>query len=363
MRMCTTVSTRDLQTAAFGASMTTAVAQTPLAEVEAAVRQHYGFHTAVASRLHSERDELFLIDASAGVKYVLRFANPADDRSVIDMQARALEWIANADPALPVPRLIPRLQGGTQWLFAEGATAQRLVRLSSYLEGRPLAGAPRSVQQRRAIGTLLARLGRALRDFSHPGADHVLAWDIQHASSLRELVPSADITASAQRWDLVRGGLDRFERVVKPRMPELRAQVVHADFNPHNLLVDPADPDIISGILDFGDMVRTPLVNDVAIAACYHAGSEYPLADVADVVSAYHAVTPLLRREIELLYDLIVTRLCAAVAITEWRARRYPHNRDYILKNTSIAWTALERLSAVEPSAAAAILYQACHVE
>jgi Ser/Thr protein kinase RdoA (MazF antagonist) len=362
MRMCTTASTRDLQTAVFGASMTTAVAQTPLAEVEAAVRQHYGFH-AVASRLHSERDELFLIDAGAGVKYVLRFANPADDRSVIDMQARALEWIANTDRALPVPRLIPRQQGGTQWLFGEGAAAQRLARLSSYLAGRPLAGAPRSARQRRAIGTLLARLGRALQDFSHPGADHALAWDIQHASSLHELVPSADAAGPAQRWDLVRRGLERFETIVKPRLPELRAQVVHADFNPHNLLVDPEDPDNISGILDFGDMVRTPLINDVAIAACYHAASDYPLADVADIVSAYHAVTPLLRREIGLLHDLIVTRLCAAVTITEWRARRYPHNRDYILKNTTVAWTALERLSAVEPSAAAATLYQVCQAE
>jgi hydroxylysine kinase len=362
MRVCTTASTPDLQAAAFGASMITAVAQTPLAEVEAAVLQHYGLD-AVASRLHSERDELFLIDPGAGVKYVLRFANPADDRAVIDMQACALEWIANADPALPVPRLIPRLQGGTQWLFGEGAAARRLVRLSSYLAGRPLAGAPRSVRQRRAIGTLLARLGLALRDFSHPGADHALAWDIQHASSLHELVPSADVAASPPRWDLVRSGLERFERIVKPRLSELRAQVVHADFNPHNLLVDPADPDTVSGILDFGDMVRTPLINDVAIAACYHAASDHPLADVADIVSAYHAVTPLLRREIELLHDLIVTRLCAAVAITEWRARRYPHNRDYILKNTTVAWTALERLSVVEPSAAAAILLQACHLQ
>lgn len=38
------------------------------------------------------------------------------------------------------------------------------------------------------------------------------------------------------------------------------------DFNMDNVLVDPALPSRISGVLDFGDMVHTPLICDMAIA-------------------------------------------------------------------------------------------------
>lgn len=348
-----------LDSAVFGASMTTAVAQTATGQVEALLRSHYGLQ-GHASRLASERDELFLVDTADGRRFVLRLANPADDELVLDMQVQALAWIAQADPSLPVPRTVPRLDGAEQGLLELGSGVPRTVRLSSWLDGRPLAASPRSAEQRRAIGSLLARLGRALRGFQHPGADHVLAWDIQRASALHELVPQQ--TADA-RWDWVRRGLDRFETIVKPRLPDLRAQVVHGDFNPHNLLVDAVKQDRLSGILDFGDMVRTPLVNDVAIAACYQAGEAFPLGCIADIVAAYHAVVPLGRHEVDLLVDLAVTRLCAAVTITEWRARRYPDNARYILKNTAIAWAALERLADVDRAAAASSLRQACGME
>jgi hydroxylysine kinase len=348
-----------LDMAVFGASMTTAVAQTAKGQAEALLRSHYGLQ-AQASRLASERDELFLVDTEDGRKFVLRLANPADDEAVLDMQVRALAWIAQADPTLPVPRTVPSLDGADQGLLEVGSGVPRTVRLSSWLAGRPLAGSPRSARQRRAIGSLLARLGQALRGFEHRGADHVLAWDIQRASALHQLVPRQSPDA---RWDWVRRGLDRFETIVKPRLPELRAQVVHGDFNPHNLLVDAVNPDLLSGVLDFGDMVRTPLVNDLAIAACYHACEASPLAHIADVVAAYHAIVPLMRQELDLLVELAVTRLCAAVTITEWRARRYPDNARYILKNTAIAWAALEHLADVDRAAAAAFLRQACGME
>ena len=56
--------------------------------------------------------------------------------------------------------------------------------------------------------------------------------------------------------------LDRFEAVVDPIWPALRAQVVHGDLTSDNALVD--DHGEISGIVDFGDMSHTALVTDIA---------------------------------------------------------------------------------------------------
>lgn len=343
---------------AFGETLTTAAAQTPLAQVHAAVSELFGLEATEVSRLASERDELFLIDAAAEVRYILRFANPADDPAVVEMQTQALLWIANVDELLPVPRVVPDRQGRFQCEMRVGDNPPRSVRLSAYLRGQPLPTAQRSAAQRRSLGMTLARLGLALRDFSHPGADHQLAWDIKSASLLHELVPGGN--NGVRRWDLVRRGLERFETAVKPKLAELRTQVIHGDFNPHNILVDPRDPSVVTGILDFGDMVRTPLIADLAIACCYHTQDGDPLDGIAEIVAGYHDVTPLQREEISMLYDLIVTRLCAAVAITEWRARRYPENSSYILKNTGIAWGGLHRLAAIDAAQATQVLHAAC---
>jgi len=352
----------DNELSLFGASMSTSVTATELRDVERVVEDHYGLRC-VAHKLSSERDELFRIEANP--QYVLRFANPADDPDVIDMQSQALEWLSSHAPDLPVPRIKMTSAHLPTAMIAVGGNPPRVVRLTSYLEGQPLPLAPRSRMQMRAIGATLGRLGIALRGFVHPGAEHYLSWDIQRASCLHEIVPVPGLanTNDDKPWHLVRKGLDQFESGVKPKLGALRKQVIHGDFNPHNILVDPADPTRITGVLDFGDMVHSALVNDVAVAASYQVRSIDTMSDIYGLVAAYHGVQPLLDEELELLYDLMVTRLCAAVAITEWRAQRYPENKAYILKNTTIAWTALKVLASVNRMQMHAELRAACGLE
>jgi Ser/Thr protein kinase RdoA (MazF antagonist) len=221
---------------------------------------------------------------------------------------------------------------------------------------------PRTAAQSRDIGRVLARVDRALHDFSHPSADHPLVWDLKRADRVGALVPADG--GRDRRWSIVRDCLTTFEDRVRPYLPALRAQVIHNDFNTYNLLVDPADTDRVAGVLDFGDIVRAPLVNEVAIAMTYQlspAGD--PLDRAADLLAAYHASSPLDPLEIGLLYDLVRTRLAVAVTITEWRAKRQPDNRAYILKNTAFAWNTLERLAAFDRDRATGILSRACRVE
>jgi Ser/Thr protein kinase RdoA (MazF antagonist) len=197
--------------------------------------------------------------------------------------------------------------------------------------------------QRGNIGRCLASLGLVLRDFAHKAADHDLLWDIKNAMRLRSLLPS---TTDGALRAFCESHLDLFEQEVESILPTLRAQVIHNDFNPHNVLVNGSDPDEITGILDFGDMVRTPLILDVAIAASYLTSVEgEALNNVSDFLAAYHGVSPIEPREIDILFDLVVTRLVTTVAITNWRAARYPENSAYILRNNQPARDGLARFA------------------
>ncbi|TEA78819.1 phosphotransferase [Allopusillimonas ginsengisoli] len=308
----------------------------------ALVQRHYGMQ-AQATQLTSERDQNFRMRTADGQLFVLKIANTAECHEVATFQTAALNHVAQVDPGLPVPRVIRTMDGQHNFLIPVGSQ-QAVVRMLSYLEGEPLYKAPKSRQQRFNIGQLSARLSLALRDFQHRAASHEILWDIENASHLRQLlvhIPDENNRALAERF------LRRFDANVMPVLPLLRTQVVHNDLNPHNLLVDPENRDRVAGILDFGDMVRTALINDVAITASYLLSTEgNPLAPVVDMLQGYQSVSRLEWTEISLLVDLIATRYVMNVAITGWRAARYPENKAYILRNNEAAWAGLRCLDA-----------------
>jgi Ser/Thr protein kinase RdoA (MazF antagonist) len=241
---------------------------------------------------------------------------------------------------------------------ADGLT--HLVRLLTYLDGEPLHRTTPSMAQAAALGTCLAALGLALRDFAHPAAHRDLLWDLRRAPKLRPLLP---LVADPRCRTLATAALDRYETVVVPQLPAFRTQLTHNDFNPHNILVAAADPRIVAGVLDFGDMVQTALVNDVAIAAAYQVEGDDPLERPCALVAAYHGLSPLREVELDSLFDLIALRHVLSVTITEWRASLYPDNAAYILRNHARAVAALDSLDRIGPVLGTARLRRACGLE
>ena len=305
---------------ALGASLSTAPPTLSPAEATHLARTHFGI-SGQLTQLTSERDLNFRLTTPAG-QFVLKLANPAEPPEVTQFQTAAL---LHLEPTrLPVPKVIRTLTGQTA-----AQTPHGILRLLTYLEGTPLYQTPRTPQQRRNMGTTAARLALGLQGFHHPGAAHVLQWDIKHAANLRPLLPHVP----AAIRNLATETLDRFERDILPHIPSLRTQVVHNDLNPHNVLVNPANPDEITGILDFGDMVQTPLICDAAVTACYQIDPTQPLQSLRDFARAYHATLPLTPLEIRLVPDLTATRMLTSLTIASARAALYPDNAPYILRN------------------------------
>jgi hydroxylysine kinase len=336
------------------------VPKTPVAHIEALAYEHYGL-SVHAERLRAERDEIFKLKHGDGRLFILKLTSALEEPAATDLLTRALLHVERADPTLPTPRLISATDGRVAFRAPWGGESAPTVRLFSYLTGQPLYMAPRGLAQTAALGAMLARLGLALRAFGHAGDDRPLDWDISRAANA---IPLLDAIEDASQRARVATYMTHFASNVEPRLRELRRQVIHNDLNPHNVLVDSASPERVVGVIDFGDIVRTALVNDVAIGASYLlqlgvSPLDYPLMFVA----AYHAVSPLLPEELDLLYDLMAARLALTVAITEWRARRDPGNRAYITKNTGIAWDGIARLASLERERVAHLFRQTCNLE
>jgi Ser/Thr protein kinase RdoA (MazF antagonist) len=209
------------------------------------------------------------------------------------------------------------------------------------------------------MGEMAARISLGLQGFAHAGADHVLQWDIRQASALRPLLAHVPQDIAA----LCTATLDRFDAEVAPHLAMCRWQVVHNDLNPHNVLVDAENPDRIAGILDLGDMVRTPLACDLGIAASYQVDPSAALDSLVDFAAAYHRVLPLTPVELALVPDLTAARMLTTICITSWRAARYPENSAYILRNYPSARVGLLALAALSRADLLTALTAACQME
>jgi Ser/Thr protein kinase RdoA (MazF antagonist) len=324
-----------------------------VAEAEALACGRYGI-AAKASELAGERDRNFHLQAEDGRHFMLKIVNPAEDPAVTEFQIGALRHIEARDPGLPVPRVVTTPTGEATTRFCRPGVPDQLVRLLTFLPGRPLTGFPPSPMLRDRLGRTLALIDIALAGYRHPGAPDTLMWDLTHAARLRPLLPHVE---DASRRDLAQKVLDDFENSVLPALRTLRRQVIHNDFNPSNILVREDDPDTIAGIIDFGDVVEAPLINEVAVAAAYQLDERGPLLPpMAQLAAGFHGQLPLLVEEIALLFDLIRTRMAMTAIISSWRAQLAPHNRDYILRHASRAWSGLTRAEAIEPGEAGRLI-------
>jgi len=267
--------------------------------------------------LHGERDRNFRVDTPSG-RYLLKVHNPADGEEVLDFQYSALRHIHTVAPDVPVPEVVPT-RDGHRCVVLTGLDGRRsLAWVMTWLAGRHPAPEDLSPAQLRAWGRLSARLGQSLRGFVHPAASYPIAWDLRRLPQLRPWLSAVD----AARRPAVRMVLDRFEQRVGPELATVRAQVVHNDLAPTNVLVD--ETLAVTGVTDFGDMTHTALVCDLGVAAADVVSGRDDALEVAhEVLVGYASVTPLEPQEVGLVADLMAGRFAASVLITAWRTRHH----------------------------------------
>ncbi|TDY22646.1 Ser/Thr protein kinase RdoA (MazF antagonist) [Paraburkholderia sp. BL6665CI2N2] len=306
----------------------------------AITRRVYGIDGA-ATRFATEKDDTFRIDASDGARYVLKISNPGETPEELDLQVAAMRHVAAVAPDLPVPRVLPGIDGQFVVPVASPPQPYRTARLYSYLEGMPLDALHGSAVDHYEIGEMLARLQAAMAGFRHPHQHRVLAWDVKHLASLTGL--QAHIADPSHRA-FIAEAFARFA-AIEPALRHCPAQVVHNDFNRSNIVANPGGRNFVSGIIDFGDTVHTAVAIDVATAVM----NQFPLdfdadgphdlfADARDLLRGYLARAELSRDELLLIPHLAMARVAARALLTSWRALLFPENEAYILRFTRPGW-------------------------
>ncbi|MBW2440067.1 MAG: aminotransferase class III-fold pyridoxal phosphate-dependent enzyme [Deltaproteobacteria bacterium] len=321
---------------------------------------------ASSRQLPSERDQNFHLTASDGKAYVLKLANSTEGREVLDFQNQAMVHIAGkrnlfAGNAAVVPDLVPTTRDEQIATVKCSEGTSHFVRLLTYLPGKPLALVkPHDVDLLASLGRFFGTIDQALQDFDHSATHRDFHWDLQNAGQI--ITGYQQYMHIPEDRRLVKALLKRFQANTEPQMADLRSGVIHNDANDYNVLVEPHGNrgNTVTGVIDFGDMVYTRIVCEVAIACAYAMlGKADPLTVAGNVIGGYHQSFPLTEQELMVLFDLICMRLCMSVCHAANQSRQEPDNA-YLRISEQPAWGLLHKLANIHPRLAHYTFRNAC---
>lgn len=319
------------------------------------VAELYGEQDCTFEPLDAEFDQNVLV-RQGGSRSVLKVVAANGDPGLVELQVAALAHLQEAARDLPVPHVVPTADGRAWGDVTVDGAARRVWRIS-WLDGIPLLGVrTRPPDVLRGLGRLLGRLSEGLCAFQHPLLARPHAWDPARGGWVFDQLEQID-PAGRRLLDGIAGRWPELE----VRLAELPRAVVHGDANDHNILVDRSpDPRTITGLFDFGDMVETCRICEVAVAGAYAAfHSADPVGSIAQVVAGFDEVVSLTPGELEVVGDLARVRLAISVVMSARRAEERP-GEPYLSISETQAWATLAALDRVPPGLVTARLREAC---
>jgi Ser/Thr protein kinase RdoA (MazF antagonist) len=311
-----------------------------VAAATAVLERHWGLAGTLRA-LPSERDRNFAVSIDGVERFVLKIANATENPAFLDLQHRALERLAVA--GVPCQRLLPSRAGDEVVDIGEPGQSS-LARLLTWLPGEPLASiapASRSPELVRDVGRVMGRTAAALIGFDHPAAHRPFQWSAE--AGLGVIDAHASAVTNPGRAVLLANWRRRLAPLASV-LPRLRHGVIHNDANDHNVLVAD-DRASISGLLDLGDAIWSPLVTELAVAAAYAAlRAEDPFATIDTVRRGFEEALRLADDERAILVELVALRLATSVALSAHQSRLDPDD-PYLTVSEAPAWELLERLA------------------
>jgi hydroxylysine kinase len=298
-----------------------------LDQAAAVLWDNYRLHGAM-SGLPGERDRNILVATETDELFVLKIAGPNEPAIVTDLQLDVLRWLGRSQSDLSFPRLRATISGTDCVTFCDAANRPRIARLLSYVPGQPLRAPRYSRDQRIAAGEACGRLTLALAGFDHPAARRGLIWDVVGAAEriepLTACLPTDEVKAAAAML------LTHFATEAAARIAALPHQVIHNDLNAGNLMTDPRNEALVTGVIDFGDVLWTATIADAAVGATSLLTTGCDLRQsLSDFLCGYSRQRKASAEELALFPCLVAMRLLLLLVVPAWHRSANPSNPHY----------------------------------
>lgn len=293
-----------------------------------------------AYALPGEIDLNFRIHTTGQTGFIFKIFHPKNAEERIDFTQKLLEQLHKNSEKSVLPKIIPKKNNAVTSVLTAVFGEERETQLITWIPGRLWSEVnPKLENLYHSLGEKCGDLTKALQGFDHPLAHSDFVWDIAKSLWTKGFLH----LFSAEEKELITYFQKKFENRI-PSYTELRKSVVHHDANDNNILVghELINPPVIA-IIDFGDTIRTQIINDVAIACAYAImKTNDPLEAALPLVKGYHATFALEEAELVHLYNAIAMRLVISVTKSAMNKISEPNN-TYLSISEKPAWELLKK--------------------
>ena len=318
--------------------------------------QYYGI-VASAKPLNGYEEQNFLLTTVSGEKYILKAASQDFNLSLLQAHTSVIRHLATTALKDAIPSCISNIEGQSI-THVEINHQVFYVRILNYLEGHfwvdELNKTPGLYQ---SFGELLGRMDYCMKDLYFDALDRKYVWDNNRVSDAEQKL---HYITEPEKRRLAGYFILQFKTEVEPILPELRYASIHGDANDYNVLVRNGR---VAGFIDFGDLIWSALINNLAIACTYAMlHTDNPLDVATLIVKGYHQAYSLQPQEVDVLYYLIAGRLCISVTQSAEQTHNNSVNEHHFLTE-QYAWDLLQQLIRINPLKAANSFRKACSME
>ena len=155
--------------------------------------------------------------------------------------------------------------------------------------------------------------------------------------------------------------LSRLHHEVLPELNAGPSQIIHNDAHADNLLCPDTLSQDVAGLIDFGDMVYAPIINDLAVTATsFHRPGKEDLETVENLPIGFHRAHPLSDTQVSLLWDAMTLRVLITILLSDIKLNIYKSRDPDVVKERREAYTMLELICVLDHKRVVAGLHAAC---
>ncbi len=306
------------------------------------LNSEFGFQETEIKKLDGYDNLNYLVETSTN-KFVFKTYLYYDELlAIVEAENETLLFLQDKNQD-KFPKPIPFLDGSfVKVLEIDGELS--ICRMLLFLKGNLLSDIKHTKSVFQSFGIFIAQMDLKLQSFNSATIkERQSEWNTQYFNLNKKYINDIPI---AKNRNTVHYFFQQYEENVVPVLLELRKSIIHNDANQLNVLVKNEE---VSGIIDFGDLAYTQLINELAIAIAYACqDKENPLEWSLIILKSYHNILPIKEIEIQVLYYLIAARLCISVCNAAHSKIINPNNK-YAFSGEKSAWKMLDKWITINP--------------
>ena len=318
------------------------------------LKSNYSFinHKSIKlKKLNSERDINFIVSINRKVKYVIKISNPSEDKDFLQYQDNLIKHLKKNKY---LNYCIPQIYHSKIKQYLDLKKRKCFIRILSYIDGKMLGDIKSNEDIERSLGKFLGNTSIQLNSFLDNRAFRKFVWDPSNISWIE-----TDINLfSGNKKNILLRVYKEYKEYIKKNLKNLRYSITHSDPNNYNIVVKNNQ---IVGLLDYGDSIYAPTINDLAICLSYALMNKSNLYDsLRNIISEYHREFPINQDEINSLVSLSKSRLMITVVMAKKQKIKYPSNK-YLSISENDAWKLLKKLDKIPTKLLIFIIKNICN--